>query len=330
MLIVKFVLGGKNVTWFVDESWVAVISFLITMILGITYRIRRFRNSKKRLGDSKKKMFSPRGGKFIDQCIEPDSIYELVDPVLEVMVKRMLNLPPEAGPVVISVPVLILSYILASDPIRQVTMLGVTVATDKAKSISINAGLGLVSALPIFFLPVGVVTLTTTIISLGLFVSVARGINHIDCSSIVSQVPMERSLTKKPVGFLDTPQAKSPKIFIKGDEGNQLYVPTPIADDSCSSNFKQDPVEMETSTGEKSPPISRSCEKDYVPLNERTKTLDDVKKHDSTESRDQAQPYIDRYEKRRDNYMDRYQRRRERIMNERVKNVDKNQADKGT
>lgn len=53
--------------------------------------------------------------------------------------------------------------------------------------------------------------------------------------------------------------------------------------------------------------IHCKCEREYVPLKERTKTLADLKKEDSTENREKAAPYIKRYEDRR-----------RRIMNERV------------
>jgi hypothetical protein len=43
----------------------------------------------------------------------------------------MLNLPPEAGPVIISVPLLILSYIVSRQPVKRVTVLGVSFFADK-------------------------------------------------------------------------------------------------------------------------------------------------------------------------------------------------------
>jgi hypothetical protein len=78
-------------------------------------------------------MPNQKGGAFIDDWIEPDSIYELVDRPLEIVLKQILNLPPEAGPVVISVPLLILSYIVSREPIKQVTILGVSFFVDKFK-----------------------------------------------------------------------------------------------------------------------------------------------------------------------------------------------------
>lgn len=42
--------------------------------------------------------------------------------------------------------------------------------------------------------------------------------------------------------------------------------------------------------------INRKCEKEYVLLKKRTKTLPDLKKQDSTANREKAAPYIKRYE----------------------------------
>lgn len=85
-----------------------VISFLLSTVTALAYRTIIKRSKKM-------KMSNPKGGAFIDNGIKPDSIYELVDPSLQVVVKQMLYLPPEAGPIVISAPVLVLSYISSRD-----------------------------------------------------------------------------------------------------------------------------------------------------------------------------------------------------------------------
>lgn len=87
----------------------------------------------------------------MDNCIEPDSIYELVDLALEIVLKQMLNLPPEAGPVVISVPLLILSYIVSRQPVKQVIILGISLFVDKFKSLAVKTGIGIVIG-SVFFL----------------------------------------------------------------------------------------------------------------------------------------------------------------------------------
>ena len=116
MILIKFVRKGVHYTWIVNDNWVMLLSFLLTMGIGITFR--RIKNSNKEI-----KMSNLRGGKFIDDCIEPDSVYEVLDPALEIVIKQMLDVPPAFGPVVISVPVLILSYIVSRQPINQISIL---------------------------------------------------------------------------------------------------------------------------------------------------------------------------------------------------------------
>jgi hypothetical protein len=129
--------------------------------------------------------------------------------------------------------------------------------------------------------------------------NVAQGISDFECHNLVSKVTMKRVFPEK-----------TPKVFIKGNEDTQLYIRSYNDNDSCSSEYRQvevkelniRPVETEPQTR-----IHRKCERQYVPLRERTKTLDDLKKEDLTENREKAAPYIKRYEDRR-----------KRIMNEKA------------
>ena len=51
----------------------------------------------------------------------------------------------------------------------------------------------------------------------------------------------------------------------------------------------------------------QKCDKKFVPLKERTKTLSDLKKQDSTENREKVAPYIKRYKDRRKRIMNKRQ-----------------------
>lgn len=303
MLVVKFAIRGSKITWFVNDNWIMVFSFLLTMVAGIAYR--KIKSSNKKI-----KMANPKGGAFIDGCIEPDSIYELVDPSLEIVLKQMLNLPPEAGPIIISVPLLILSYIVSRQPVKQITILGVSLFADKFKSLTVKTGIGIVSGSIFFFTPVGVVSLTSALLAGVTIFSVVQGISDFECNSLVSKVPMERVSQEKTIGFLETLPKNTPKVFIEGSEDTELYILSHNDNGSCSSEYKQVEVKKSTILPVKTEPqtqIHRKCERKYVPLKERTKTLADLKKEDSTENREKAAPYIKRYEDRR-----------RRIMNERV------------
>jgi hypothetical protein len=295
MLVVKFAIRGSKITWFINENWIMVISFLLTMVTGIFYR--RVKNSNKKI-----EMPNPKGGTFIDECIEPDSIYELVDRPLEIVLKQMLNLPEEAGPVVISVPLLILSYIVSRQPIKQISILGVSFFVDKFENLAVKAGVGIISGSIFFITPVGLVSLTSGLLAGTIIFNVAQGISSFECNNLVSKVTMERVSQEKIIGFLETLSEKTPKVFIKGNEDSEIYIPSQNDNGSCSSEYKQ--VEVKKSKlklvkTESQTQIYRKCERNYVPLKERTKTLADLKKQDSTENREKATSYIKRYEDRR-------------------------------
>ena len=104
---------------------------------------------------------------------------------------------------------------------------------------------------------------------------------------------MERIFPEKRIGFLESPIEKTPKIFIPGSATTELYYSSSNDKISCSSEYKEGQVTS----------IQRKCEKKYVPLKERTKTLADLKREDSTENRERAEPYIQRYENRRKRIM---------------------------
>ena len=304
MLVIRFAIRGAKITWFVNDNWIMILSFLVTTVTGIAYR--RIKNSNKKI-----KMPNPTGGGFIDECIEPDSIYELVDPSIQIILKQMLNLPSGSGPIVISVPLLILSYLVSRQPAYQISILGVSFFAGQFQSLAIKTGVGIASGLVFFFIPVGVVSLTGALLTGAIIFNVAQGISEFECKNFVSKLPMERVSQEKTIGFFETLPDKSPKVFINGSEDTELYIPSHNDNRSCSSEYKE--VEVGKSTislakTESQTGIRRKCESEYVPLKERTKTLADLKKNDSTENREKAAPYIKRYEDRR-----------KRIMNERVK-----------
>ena len=300
MILIKFARKGVHYTWLINENWVMVISFLLTMGIGVVFR--RIKNSNKEI-----KMSNLRGGNFIDECIEPDSVYEVLDPALEIVIKQMLNLPPAFGPVVISVPVLILSYVVSQQPIKQITILGVSVFVDRVTSLGVKAAIGVGSGAVFFILPVGVVSLTGALLAGAIAFNVVQGITNFECDNLVSKVIMERSSEGKAIGFLERPPEKNPRVFIKDNEDIELYFPSPNKNEYCVSESKQKVEKSNLRTEQPQTQIYRKCDKEFVPLKERTKTLSDLKKQDSTENREKAAPYIKRYEDRRKRIMNKRQ-----------------------
>ena len=300
MILIKFVRKGAHYTWFINDNWVMVISFLLTIGIGVVFR--RIKNSNKKI-----KMSNLRGGNFIDECIEPDSVYEVLDPALEIVIKQMLNLPPASGPVVISVPVLILSYVVSQQPIKQITILGVSVFVDRVRSLGVKAAIGVGSGVVFFILPVGIVSLTGALLAGAIAFNVVQGSTNFECDNLVSKVVMERSSEGKAIGFLERPPEKNPRVFIKDNENIQLYFPSPNKNEYCVSESKQKVEKSNLRTEQPQTQIYRKCDKEFVPLKERTKTLSDLKKQDSTENREKAAPYIKRYEDSRKRIMNKSQ-----------------------
>lgn len=302
MISIQFYIRGTKVTWFINDNWVILISFLLTLLVSTACKIV-FRKIKQL--NKKTEIPNPKGGEgFIDQCIEPDSAYELVDPALQLTVRRMLDIPSEKGPLIISVPVLILAYLVRYQPLKQVGLLGLKMVVENYKIVAVKAGTGTVTGVLAAFLPVSPIPKLCGIAATLIFVaSTINGIDSLECSSVVSKLAHERVYENKEIPkeihFVETPPEKTPKIFIKGSKEVEIYGPTKNKNENvCSSEYKPEVV----------PRVNRNCKKEYIPLKDRTKTWADLKREDSTENRNQAKRYIERYEKRR-----------KKIMNERVK-----------
>lgn len=102
-IVIRFTIRKAIVTWYVNENWVILISFLITILTGVAFKIikRRLKIFYKKIKICNPRVVKFIYGKFVDECIEPNSIYEVVDPALELVIKQMLNISPTAGPMII-------------------------------------------------------------------------------------------------------------------------------------------------------------------------------------------------------------------------------------
>jgi hypothetical protein len=102
--------------------------------------------------------------------------------------------------------------------------LGVSLFADKFKSLTIKTGIGILSESIFFFIPVGVVSLTSTLLTGIILFNVGREISYFECNDLISKVTMERVSQEKTTGFLETLPEKTPKVFIKGSEDTELYI----------------------------------------------------------------------------------------------------------
>ena len=130
---------------------------------------------------------------------------------------------------------------------------------------------------------------------------------------MVVQLPVQHnSATQRTITILDKPEQQNNRIFVSDETQNlDIYIPDD-RDESCSfeSNDVESKQELEKYHVQGLIPepkpeetLSLTCNKNYVPLKYRTKTLSDLKRQDSSDSRQDAQRYITRYENRRKRIM---------------------------
>ena len=270
------------------------------MITGILYRkYKNLKKQKKKLSQEKMRL-TLRGGGFIDQCLDPRRAYEITHTGLELMIKKMLNLPDShSGPIVISARVLFLCTMIWENPIYQINLFGISIFIDKAKDLGLKIILGAAGGAIFYVLPLGITSLTAGLLAAGVSFGIIQNINNYDCERLLSEVTMDQ-YEERIIGFLDKPKEKNPRIFIKDNENIELYIPIFDKSDHCVTEAKQELQKANVKTEQQ---ISRRCDKKYIPLKERTKTLRDLKRYDSTENLNKIKPYEQRYEKRKQRFI---------------------------
>lgn len=292
MILIQFTKKDAQYTWFINDNWILIISFLSTVLLGLIYK--KIKNSRKKIQEK-----NLRGGDFIDTCIDPNGAYEILDPNLEITVKQMLKLQPTAEAVIISVPVAILAYIVSQKPLRQISVLGINVVVSKAANLGLKTAIGFAGGLSLFVFPPGVITLTTGLLAGAMMYNVIQDISKFECDNIMSKLSVERNTENKLIGFIEKPKHKNPRVYIKGNKDIELYSITFNEDEYCVSESKQEVKKLDFKNKQAQIQIHRKCKRKYVPLKHRTKTLSDLRREDSTENRQQALPFINRYEERK-------------------------------
>ena len=245
----------------------------------------------------------------------------MVSPGLEIIVKRMLRITSDIGPIVVSPSVLIIGYVVYIRSLNQLTLLGMDMVLERYRRKLISqfaACIGTVSL--VYLIPRGFflrfLRVFTPPTGGALIVSLfylLQKIVSFDCSSMVVQLPVQHnSATQRTITILDKPEQQNNRIFVSDETQNlDIYIPDD-RDESCSfeSNDVESKQELEKYHVQGLIPepkpeetLSLTCNKNYVPLKYRTKTLSDLKRQDSSDSRQDAQRYITRYENRRKRIM---------------------------
>lgn len=339
MLIIKFVFRGCQYTWFVHPNYALYLSFLLTVIAGVTFRT--FKSKKKNtplFSEGEKKTFrSPLGGALsIIDCIDPDDVYEVVDPSVELIVRRMIKALSKPKTEIVTPPVFIMAYSISRTLLNTYKLLGFTFCTDVALDVGLKIALGITTGSVFFMLPFGLMSLTSAIIGLAVATNLSFETLTLRCEDIIRKLPVERyqqDQRERPVVFLDSPADKAPKILMKDRDEIEIYSPVFDKDAPCVTEAPIDlleALEEEENASKASKPkkqkptvLKRTCRRKYVPLSQRTKTLADLKSENTYQNKELADASIEKYEDKR---IERYKRRRQQIQNQRINinNINKN------
>jgi hypothetical protein len=244
-----------------------------------------------------KKLPNPKGGaNSIDECIDPGHPYLIVDPELVLLIKRIVKQPAATGTMVVSSSVFIVAYVMSQEPIFRLSFGGIKFYTDQAFRVVINVVLGILSGgTAIYMIPALYLKVPSVILAFFGIWFVTNIVNKpINCDDFLLKLPSEKveivQNNPERITYLENYDEKKFKVYMETEttEKNTLWIP--IASDSSS--------EVSKTMNQKTPIIDRNCQKKYVPLKYRTKTLADLNLQKTTY--ENAEPYIQRYQERRE------------------------------
>lgn len=321
------------ITWFVNDKALKYISFFAGFSMGIGYVLYLYNERKKKTALKVKP-----GGIDLDDCIEPDRAYEVVNPELQRSIRIMLD--QTRGFLVIEPALAIMGICLSNRLEFQFAGLGISVLKDgilkTAKTFLINFALGgaagggaLWSLLIYTSTPLGMALILTGAVGMGTFFTSGK-IQHIieqatECPRYIQEVPtiLVPPSPENPEGTLIAPISSMngpfnpdvPRMFIDSVDQKLRIEEKKFL--NCDSIIESNPSLRRSVNPDlrKKSTISQKCQvkSKYVPLHQRTKTLNDVKKRDDTVVRNAAQPGIERYNRK----AEKFRTERLRIMNNR-------------
>lgn len=302
MIIIDFWIGKTRYTWFIDNNYLAIFGFLISLGGGYIYKARKARRLKK---DARK---MPRGGSHLSDCIDPSSGYEVLNEDLKKVIYHILGLNKNIPVVLpITAPILFIAKAALSNQIgTQIGLLGVKAFMTNAKDAGFKLTLGSVAGLAMI-----VVANPAALIG-GSLIMAAIGLNlyfgDINCDNDFNKLNvLQARITSGKSPYVELPPGTT-KIIVMPQNSHDKEKPITLYVEESK------PLERCSDEVEPSGSVKRNCytentEKRYVPLDQRTKTLKDLKRDDSTEVRDKALPDIERYNKKNE------RQRAERISN---------------
>ena len=343
LVVIKFTLRHTNYTWFIDSSWLGLISFITTLLfLDLCKKVFKKIKEKKLTDKIAKK---PRGGddvsgnymvldnNYIDNCIEIGHAYEVNNPLFAHAIRKMVK-EHGRGAIVISVGVLIqayMSWVVDSEKVELgkksiwifEAALGIRrpdkwiVASQTVEGVAFAAFLTFlkvpkIGAFPVAYLAVVGWNVYANTINCDQFITKLE-------SKSIEIVNEQQDHKIQRISYTDEPPERSYKVYIKSTEDDEILVPLQSSKEKCVFETKKTTNQLKT-LDQETPIIQSSCKNKYIPLKYRTKTLKDLKAVNYVD----GEKFHERYEKRVDSYYktpsERYRDKREKIKAERNAN----------
>lgn len=312
MIIVRFYFRKSLVTWVINENFVLYSSFVLGLLIGSIYKYKYLKKKRSI------KIRVPKGGSLLDpsNCINIDEAYEVKDVVLEVLIKKSFDLHIDNGPFIITrASFIALYYIKNNLSLISLNILSPLLAVNtigfKLKILVMRFLMGLTGGLVVRLLPFVVNGLLPAFLN-GLFFPFliaallwwkSLHVFGTKCTDLVVPLPVQIHEKNHVVFLPDKHKLESP-IYVFGNDKIEPYI---FENETCEiakqSNVANAVQKLNSKHGS-SQRIKQHCEKNYIPLKQRTKTMHDLFRENPVETRRNKESYIKKYKNRRHRIME--------------------------
>jgi len=349
---VSFRYKDKLITWFISNEFIYMSSFIISFLVtaGIVIIVHKKRKKLKTNGITKIKS----GGADLSQCFQPDVIYEVVDTDLKEIIFNMLEISKNTiGRTIIDTRVAILAAVTVQKQISIANFFSISFPAMKLLAPSVpmmvaygavgssSAVIGVVLGIKLLALGFsGIVSILGTLAAAGLIFSTAIPpaqkmiMDQYICQQYlrpvfqeeVAQLDGSYALTQ----FID-PISELPKgnIYVRDSEYTKHFIDPEIAElvgfdlefhtlKKSHNACEQMPVLPKQRNGIRHIQESCNTDKKFLPLSQRTKTIQDLQHGNHGKALSNAKRALDSYESYSSNYAQRrtadyYRKKRESI-----------------
>lgn len=313
-------LDGTKYTWFINDNYVFVVSIVITVSIGclvkFLIKLNRYRVEGK---TRKRKLLNVhnRGGNLLEDCIEPNKVYEVVDDDVKRIIRDIIKdsspsfrsslrkffSPKKLSKSLMTTPlVLFIAVVNQSNPGTQIALFGIDILILNLRYNFLKLGGGIITggAILVFIKSIVVQALlgftgTLTILFYGLI------LRQMTCSHLLQELPklpvaIERTLppSDKIRYLLKTPVEKIDEVILVQDyeygNNSEIYALKSTKEEVCSGHL--DKSELVTNCN--------NVETTYLEFNPQRINDKDIKRRDSSDIREAAKAVQERYEARRE------------------------------